>query len=195
MIDYGVLHRASEFYERLGYSRIETPWLVSRGISEITKPSDRPNYLIRRETQDVEKAFVASGEQGFLHLINKGHLPRRGKFQTITPCLRPDAFGVYHTKYFMKLELIEYDTESPIIEPINRVRAVLKDAREFFEGELYPRHRESLTETLTGPLSMDLDLDGVEIGSYGARSCKFTNWIYGTGVAEPRFSRVRGNLK
>jgi len=33
-----------------------------------------------------------------------------------------------------------------------------------------------------------------ELGSYGIRSCEFLDWIYATGVAEPRFSSLI-NLK
>jgi len=34
------------------------------------------------------------------------------------------------------------------------------------------------------------DYNGVELGSYGIRECKFLKWIYGTGCAEPRLSQV-----
>ena len=30
----------------------------------------------------------------------------------------------------------------------------------------------------------------VELGSYGIRECEFLKWIYGTGCAEPRLSKV-----
>ena len=36
----------------------------------------------------------------------------------------------------------------------------------------------------------DIDYHGIELGSYGIRHCQFLNWIYGTGCAEPRLSKV-----
>lgn len=36
----------------------------------------------------------------------------------------------------------------------------------------------------------DLLLSGIEVGSYGFREYKNNKWIYGTGLAEPRFSQA-----
>lgn len=35
---------------------------------------------------------------------------------------------------------------------------------------------------------LDGELNGIEIGSYGYRSYRELHWIYGTGLAEPRFT-------
>lgn len=183
MIDYGRIDRAVRFYEARGYRRIETPWLVSKPIAEITKPGDRPHYVVKRDTQDMEKSFVASGEQGFLYLINKGHLPAKGKFQTVTPCIRADAFGIWHTKYFVKLELIVYDTDADV--GLAECEDVMDDAQKFFE-----RESAKPSVTVTGPSSWDLDHNNIELGSYGIRKTSFVSWIYGTGLAEPRFTRA-----
>jgi hypothetical protein len=37
----------------------------------------------------------------------------------------------------------------------------------------------------------DLECNGIEIGSYGIRSCEYLEWIYATGLAEPRMSIVK----
>jgi hypothetical protein len=39
---------------------------------------------------------------------------------------------------------------------------------------------------------VDIEFAGIELGSYGIRSCDFLDWVYGTGVAEPRLSSIMG---
>ena len=50
------------------------------------------------------------------------------------------------------------------------------------------------TSSETGARSIDIEVDGVEVGSYGIREYKcgdkIYTWVYGTGVALPRFSKV-----
>jgi hypothetical protein len=38
--------------------------------------------------------------------------------------------------------------------------------------------------------SYDIECNGVELGSYGVRHFENIDWIYGTGLAEPRLSTV-----
>lgn len=104
MIDYGRLDRSLNFYEKFGFKRIESPWTVTKAISEITKPKDKIDW----EINGKDKVLVASGEQSFLYLYLKGFLPK-GRYQTITPCFREDIFDETHTKYFIKNELIITD--------------------------------------------------------------------------------------
>jgi hypothetical protein len=37
-------------------------------------------------------------------------------------------------------------------------------------------------------LQYDIQYNGIELGSYGIRSCDFLEWIYGTAIAEPRLT-------
>jgi hypothetical protein len=199
MINYGLLQQASEYYENLGYKRIEAPWLVTEAISNITKPIGVSNYYITKEYRgDYKKVFVASGEQSFLYLINKGFLPKSGKFQTITPCMRNDSFSEIHTKYFMKLELIRYTTqpETDLLYPAD-VHAMMHDAKKFFELNIRDKDKLKVEkpEFTIDECQIDIlyereDADDVELGSYGLRKCSFVKWVYGTGLAEPRFSRT-----
>jgi len=39
-------------------------------------------------------------------------------------------------------------------------------------------------------IGWDLNLYGQEIGSYGIRKLGGHHWVYGTGLAEPRFSTL-----
>lgn len=192
MIDYALLARALEFYTTKGFHRVESPWLVTKEISDITKSPDLSSYIVQKDNETKQKVFVASGEQSLLYLINKSFLPRFGKYQTITPCMRNEPFDETHTKYFMKLELMEYSTVDDLSD-LPHVAAMVDTAMSWFSSIV---GRSSLTVLDTGHdhgWSYDIMLDGVEIGSYGYRSCLFCNWIYGTGLAEPRFSRLINN--
>lgn len=185
LIDYGLLHQSTVFYSDLGFKRVESPWLVTEAINNITAPPHVEMYYVTKGTK--RKVFVASGEQSFLYLINKGFLPE-GKYQTITPCMRNDDFDQWHTKYFMKNELIKFgDVEE------KDVMIMVHDAMDFF-GSLTGDKWDNLfiEKTADGYDVMYGNKDEkIEIGSYGMRECEFTRWIYGTGLAEPRFSRVK----
>lgn len=179
MIDYSILNSSIEHYESKGYNRIESPWTVSKYVDNITKPEDRPNLQLKHN----DKCLVASGEQSFLYLYLKGFLPK-GRFQTITPCFRYESFDDLHTKYFMKNELIITDKVTP-----NDLNFILEDALDFFKKYL-PQHKLRCVPTSDDGLSYDIEFSGIELGSYGIRKCKHCEWIYGTGVAEPRLSTI-----
>jgi hypothetical protein len=200
MIDYRLFADAIDHYEKLGFQRIEAPWLVTTEISDITKPANASTYIVQKSNESKQKAFVASGEQSFLYLINKGFLPTSGTYQTVTPCLRNDQFDETHTKYFMKLELIKYDT-SKALSAIKdaEVQSMVNVALTFFQNYL-PKNELRVITTIghnkDGEYTeYDILYDNVELGSYGYRTCLFCDWVYGTGLAEPRFSRLQTRRK
>jgi len=158
-IDYSLIHSAQTFYELLGYKYINTPWEVPNDVHKITWK------------HQITTNMVASGEQSFLHLIlNKNLKP--GKYQTITPCCREEEEDETHFKYFMKLELIDFSWTKQY-----NALCIANDANLFLEGEII-----NTTE------GFDIERAGIEIGSYGARKYGKLNWVYGTGIAEPRYS-------
>jgi len=175
MINYGLLQKSLDYYEGEGFERIESPWTVSEAISNLTKPDSSVNYQFKHNN----KCLVASGEQSFLYLYTKGFLPK-GYYQTITPCFRDDYFTVIHTKYFIKNELII--TSEVTAE---RLQFVIDTCKTFFENEL--KRPVDIIETSIG---YDIEYNGVEIGSYGIRDLGWIKYIYGTGLAEPRFSTL-----
>lgn len=175
MINYGILQDSINYYETIGFKRIESPWTVSESISNLTKPQGRINFQFKHN----DKCLVASGEQSFLALFNKGFLPN-GKYQTITPCFRDDDFSVIHTKYFLKNELIITD----VVDEITLYNLV-HDCKHFFRKYLY-----NAIDTIETDIGYDLEYKGVEIGSYGIRDLGWIKYIYATGLAEPRFSRL-----
>lgn len=177
MINYETLNDASNHYLDHGYTRIETPWMVTEEVDSITRPKEKTPYVINGKNKNL----IASGEQGFLYLMLKQYLPP-GQYQTITPCFRDEPYDFEHSKTFMKLELINtlYVDEDNLI-------TMIRDAETYFTEFL---GETSVHRKKTGNYSYDLEYQGVELGSYGIREYKHLKWIYGTGLAEPRFSRI-----
>lgn len=179
MIDYAKITDSIEFYKNnIGFDRIESPWTVTKQVSEITKPDGAKEFQLLHENG---KVLVASGEQSFLYLYLKGFLPP-GRFQTVTPCFRSESFDKFHTKYFIKNELIDTTSTMPYV-----LTSMIATAKSFFSRYL---PIEGLEVKQTGEQSYDIEYRDVELGSYGIRECEFLKWVYGTGVAEPRLSQV-----
>lgn len=174
MINYKILDDSIHFYEKRGFSRVESPWTVAQQISQITKPQDKIDFEIKHNG----KVLVASGEQSFLYLYLKGFLPK-GRFQTVTPCFRYESFDFLHTKYFIKNELIDTKDVSD-----KNLQSIVGICLEFFQKYLPD------SEIVKTECGYDIEWKGYELGSYGVRSCEFLDWIYATGVAEPRFSSL-----
>lgn len=180
MIDYSIIDRSIQFYEKRGFSRIESPWTVTKEVSNITKPVGKTDW----EILGKDKVLVASGEQSFLYLYLKGFLPP-GKYQTVTPCFRNDVFDKTHTKYFIKNELIITDDISDL-----SLKKIISDCKDFYESELNTK-----AEIVKTDIGYDIEIAGIEVGSYGIRNCEYLKWIYGTGVAEPRLTMIKNSLK
>lgn len=193
MIDYGLVDQSIEFYSGRGYDRVEVPWLVSKAVSDMTKPEGCSTYTVTKETKRAEKVFVASAEQSFLYQVCKGHLPESGKFQAVSPCMRDETFDETHTKYFVKNELITFWQPGQVDQKFrdDMVWSTVDDAMSFFKRVIRERDGDpdALEALVTGEASVDVTYRGVELGSYGFRRCSFCEWVYGTGLAEPRFSR------
>lgn len=178
MISYENIHDSTVFYEKRGYSRLETPWTVSKYVAHLTKPKDAADK-IDYELNHNKKVLVASGEQSFLYLYLKGFLPL-GRYQTVTPCFRDELFDETHTKYFLKNEIMITDYVND-----DALQKVIKDALGFFETKLKEPSELKVVESECG---FDIEYKGIELGSYGMRKSKFLEWIFATGCAEPRLS-------
>jgi hypothetical protein len=177
IINYKILYDSQSFYQGRGFQPIEVPWTVTKEISDITRPSSAKEFQLK----DRDKVLVASAEQSFLYLYNKGFLPK-GKYSAITPCFRDEPFGVLHTKYFMKNELINTIEVSQ-----KSLEELVETAMTFFRE--YIKDPDNLQRQYTTD-GIDILYKGYEIGSYGIRQCQFLEWVFGTGAAEPRFSRL-----
>lgn len=175
MIDYEKLHNSVKYYEDKKFTRIEVPWLVTEAVDSITRPKEAQPYVVEAK----KKNLIASGEQGFLYLYLKEYLPK-GQFQTVTPCFRNDSFDFTHTKYFMKQEIIK--TDSTTTYDLEKICDLA-----YYNIQPFFKEKVSFTRTEDG---FDLMLGEYELGSYGIRECEFVKWIYGTGWAEPRMSKL-----
>jgi hypothetical protein len=174
MIDFKILNDSVEYYENNGFKRIESPWTVSEYVDNLTKPSDRVSFQLKHNN----KCLVASGEQSFLYLYLKEFLPK-GQYQTVTPCFRLESFDFSHTKYFMKNELIKSDVVNEI--ELNKIVDVCFNFFKFYIPNI---------EIIKTEIGYDIEYKGNELGSYGIRSFDFIEYIYATGCAEPRFSKI-----
>jgi seryl-tRNA synthetase len=169
-IDYAILGEALAFYTKRGYRYKEVPWVVSDEATNVTLPSDRI------ATKVSYGSLVGSAEQGFIELLRRRQPLTR--HCAITPCFRDEAeYDDYHHAYFMKCEL--FDAEATP----ERLEVMIADATAFFSQYLP-------IEVVSTDVGYDIMSNDIELGSYGFRKYKNTEFIYGTGCALPRLSTV-----
>lgn len=179
-MEWARVGRAIYHFESNGYVYVEVPWAVEPSITQITTPNGVLSHKVG------EKDLVGSAEQSFLSMLLGGTLPR-GKYVTCTPCFRSEpVLDALHQQAFLKVELIDARHGPDYL-------ALLKDAQRFFMGEGVSTVRSVKQDSrnICWPQE-DLVAKGVELGSYGRREHGDLTWAYGTGLAEPRFSYVRG---
>lgn len=170
---------AIEYYKDCGYRYLDVPWFVSRESMDVTAPPDK------RRCSCFLGELVASGEQSFIELFRTGQIVK-GKYQCMTPCFRDeDVVDDLHRNYFFKVELIDLNPD----DPDKSLESVLYDAFDFFGNRSY-----SKIEVVATEIGYDLNCRGIELGSYGIRSYGNFTWVYGTGIAEPRFSQVENAI-
>lgn len=182
MIDWRKLNDAIEYYTDHGYRFISVPWIVPRDTTDITKP------LERRPVSTFMGDLVGSGEQGFIQLMKEGKLPR-GKYCCLTPCFRDEeVYDEIHLPYFMKVELI--NTGKYPFSAWHAVEDMADDALEFLNQGVYCKRIELEDRTCVEGKSIDIvtSTKSIELGSYGHRKFDDLEWVYGTGIAEPRYS-------
>jgi hypothetical protein len=185
MINYDIIGQSVSHYSGLGYERIEAPWWVSTNVLNMTTPEwiEKTYYL-----EANKKCLVASGEQSYLYMMVKDRLPVGRKYQTVTPCFRDESIDFLHKKCFIKNELIVNCSGLTIDKAEDMYHRMREDAFLFFKRYLDAREEETYEDAL---MSTDIvSPQGVELGSYGIREHSGYTWVYGTGVAEPRLSRV-----
>jgi hypothetical protein len=185
-IQYKLLDTARAHYDRRGFVPIEVPWIVDEKVSMITTPDKAYAYATKNKQH-----FVGSAEQGFLQMALAGQISPEIRFQAITPCFRRDVPDVSHSRWFMKLELFEFFVH-PIIDRVqvdldlgymrDSAWALFKILTDVKKHHLMIMPTNNDIEHPT----MDINLNGMEIGSYGIRSHKTVTWVYGTGLALPR---------
>lgn len=177
-IDWTLLSNALSFYQGHGYRQVEVPWIVDPAILNLTCPEAWRIMFV-----PGLGGLVGSAEQSFLALDAAGRLGQ-GAFVALTPCFRNEpVVDRLHQKCFMKVELYRNDDTGP-----EALEAMIRLAQGFFL-----LHTEDEVERVATEDGFDLNLNGIEIGSYGIREAGGLRWVYGTGIAEPRFSTARGH--
>lgn len=176
-ISYEFLADAVDFYTNAReYKYLEVPWIVEKEHINITLP-EGSHY---RTIDGGECGLVGSGEQGFLSMINQ--LEKDQLYCCVSPCFRvePSLSDITYLD-FIKVELgaLVKIEKAPKI-----CTRLLEDAHDFMDRYLLVFSKE------TGEYSYDLFHKETELGSYGFRELGEYSWVYGTGLAEPRFSYI-----
>jgi len=180
MINYSLISKSIKKYKKLGYQYIDVPWVVPKDIINITIPRNKRSFQLYDDNH-----LVGSAEQSFLYMILNKSL-KSGKYVAASPCFRDDQVDYYHKKYFFKVELINYSENASLNK--KDVDKMISDVK----NVLLSFTNNKIKILNIDNLNQDLEIDGVEIGSYGLRSYENFNWVYGTGIAEPRFSQLNG---
>ena len=170
------LGRAVDFYQACGFRRVEVPWFVAPEITALTL-TDRGRAL----TVEPEGDLIGSAEQSLLTLDRAGQLGQ-GRFVACTPCFRREPVqDDLHLTGFMKVELYRNDAadEAAMQEMIGAALTFMRLETKTWVIEV--------KQTGEG---FDLELGGIEVGSYGYQQAEGLSWTYGTGIAEPRFTQA-----
>lgn len=172
-IDWARLARALAFYQAHGFELVELNWHASPEVCMWTSPSAERMYSFGPGT------LVGSAEQGFIQAQVDGLLTLGKHYVALTPCFRREpVVSDTHRLQFMKVELYVPGEASPGAE--QRLAAC---AQAFMASE--GAHAVCVP---TEPSGIDLEVEGIEVGSYVARQHGEHLWTCGTGLAEPRFS-------
>jgi seryl-tRNA synthetase len=186
-IDYYFLSKALYFYrDKKKYNHIQVPWSVPLLETMLTCPDE--SFAVKAFEND--SYFVGSAEQSFLYLDRRNLLQKDYKFVACTPCFRNEKVDKWHQKTFEKVELflaIKNENPEDILNMfINDALECFNDLFNDFKSKKYPLEIEKTD------IGYDINYAGIELGSYGIRKNEEhgLHWVYGTGVAEPRFSNV-----
>lgn len=199
---YKNLTIALEYYSKEFEFMAEIPWIVGTKTLSHTNSGARilPTTGFRHNFNDSPQGLIGSAEQGFVELWKSGNvLPE--KAMAISPCFRYEPIDdTLHQQCFMKVELIHFldtaDYDVVQLEIENMVYAAMG----FFK-HLCPesrRHNLNIKKIppkivrvgIDIPSRFDIQYTDIELGSYGSRVLPGVDraYIYGTGLAEPRFS-------
>jgi len=178
VIDWRLIADAVACYRAMGYAYVEAPWIVQREFVYLTLPAGRQAIEVGHG-----HALVGSAEQSFAELVSTGGLGP-GRYVAAGPCFRDEeVVDDVHRPAFMKVELIHV-LERRERSPAARALDLAHDALGFFRS-VAGADRCTLQATGEG---YDVELNGLELGSYGLRTMGDHLWAYGTGCAEPRLS-------
>lgn len=182
-MNYKLLTEALEFYKEKGFIYTDVPWTASEEFINITLPKENKPFKLN------DKYLIGSAEQSLLEQTYDLVLTPDIFRCAITPCFRDDLEDDLHQKTFMKLELFKTTNE---ISNLNHKETnhIIYSAYEFF-NQFFDVKIVAIPGSTPSWDIIDAK-NGIELGSYGVRFNPKLHlyWIYGTGIAEPRFSKV-----
>lgn len=202
-VDWHLLAEAVDYYKSKGYTYTEVPWIVESSLIYQTLPEGATPFVglpVKRVPYDsypISYGPIGSAEQGFLSLLYKEYFNK--DFQSrlhcsLTPCFRDEeTLDDLHQKHFMKVELFFGETDRHPYRHNERqeiMNKMISNAQEFMSRYMKVSPVEITPMDEYGRQQVDLLTEaGVEVGSYGIRRAGDNMfWVYGTGLAEPRFS-------
>lgn len=176
-MDLPFLIKALDYYESLGYNPLAVPFLVDEDVVNLTLPEGKDSK------KHLNLHYVGSAEQSFYQLIKDKENITPGSYMMLTPCVRDEIVSESSLEIFLKLELIS----------IHKSREeILEDALDFYQ-EVLPQTTDICT--VSTPEGFDININGVEVGSFGSRFIDNSWYSYGTGLALPRISYALNKLK
>lgn len=168
------------------FSFVDLPWTAERQYLEATRPVGAPDAAL--DTHYGQ--FVCSGEQSFIALWDQKRLAPAAGYIGWTPCIRNEPLDELHQYGFMKAELF-CPVEAPE-EGLALVMGFLQAQKTLFARlaatHLDARIARQLETVSVASNQWDINVGGIEVGSYGWREFKGQLYAYGTALAEPRFS-------
>jgi hypothetical protein len=170
-ISAALLYSAMTFFKNSGYHFITVPMLVDEDVIRLTLPHDRqPKF-------HNNKCYVGSAEQSIYQLIKEGKdLPP--KALAITPCQRDEmVLDELHQEIFLKIELACTDNTITY-------RDIANDVMNFYS------QFTDKAKIVDFDNSFDIEIGGIEVGSYGQREYKGRIIHFGTGLALPRVAQA-----
>lgn len=182
LIDWSLIKEACLYYSNLGYQQTEVPWVIPENYSKTTKPHENQSFVQDKAIfENQHNELIGSAEQGFIYLLlNK--LITYGKFFSVSPCFRFDNYDETHFPWFIKLELFIYPEN--ILNSENILSQTIDESFNFFK--LYSIKNPEIIKFSDS--LYDINLNKIEVGSYGIRSINSYSYVYGTGLALPRFT-------
>lgn len=194
------------------YRYVDVPYIIPNDYAVINVDDEhRKKKQLTHVSRSGEfsGAYVGSAEQSFVYGLMAGNCPwgAPGNWMSLTTCVRAEPnVDDLHQEVFSKLELLSlFPTDVDFIDVHHQLHAMLRDATVIFREMLMavnapPNIRLELIIVPDDASihSMDIVLSNgnaeIEIGSYGIRELPssvsdISSWyVYGTGIAEPRFS-------
>lgn len=190
IIDYNLLNKALKYFSKKGFVQVEVPWRVSKRAIEGTFDS-------RQSFKANDKFLIGSAEQGFLELCLQDNLKdfKYNQLMSVSPCFRNEIPDYFHQQEFIKLELI-YFSDIQIDKDVQ-----YNIFREFVVSFIIKKLKIKTanivileTKDNNSIYSEDILINGIEYGSYGIRQFQDKYYIYGTGIALPRASKILKSL-